>query len=161
MNGWAKFFLLLVCCVFTLILFPQYDQAGLKFMGMLFLFWTCTIMLFSIIGNILALYKFETLNRLFGIAFLAGFIASLLLYFPLVGNETPYTRLQNKQWPTEENIKEGVKRLTFNFDFVRRNAKRQENFVNQKIQDAKTLKKQAEALDIIVSPAEDQKENKK
>ena len=34
MTGWQRFFLLLVCMVVTLVLWPQYERAGLTFMLM-------------------------------------------------------------------------------------------------------------------------------
>ena len=51
-----------------------------------------------------------------------------------------------------------MKRLTFNFDFLRRNVHRDANFINQKLDDAsdtvkdiqKTAEKKKEALDILV-----------
>ena len=166
MNGWAKFFLLIACCVFTLILWPQYNREGLHFMLMLALLWTCLIMLVSVVGNIFALYKFETLNRLISIIYLIVMLASLIYYFPLKNDQTPYLRMKNNIWPTIADTKEGVKRLTFNFDFVRRNVRRDANFVNQKLEDTsaatkkiqKKVEKAQDALDIIVEPIEEETE---
>ncbi len=164
MNGWAKFFLLIVCCIFTLILWPQYDKTGLQFMGMLCLLWTCIILLVSIIGNIFALYKFEFLNRLVSLAFLAALLASLIYYFPLKNDQTPYLRMKNNIWPTIADAKAGIQRLTFNFDFVRRNVHREDNYVNQQLNKAsaskkniqKAVQKTQEVLDIIVEPADEE-----
>ena len=166
MNGWAKFFLLIACCVITLILWPQYNREGLHFMMMLALLWTCLIMLVSVVGNIFALYKFETLNRLISIIYLIVMLASLIYYFPLQDGKTPYLRMKNNIWPTIADSKEGVKRLTFNFDFVRRNVRRDANFVNQKLEDTsaatkkiqKKVEKAQDALDIIVEPIEEETE---
>lgn len=166
MNGWAKFFLLIACCVITLILWPQYNREGLHFMLMLALLWTCLIMLVSVVGNIFALYKFETLNRLISIIYLVVMLASLIYYFPLQDGKTPYLRMKNNIWPTIADTKEGVKRLTFNFDFVRRNVRRDANFVNQKLEDTsaatkkiqKKVEKAQDALDIIVEPIEEETE---
>lgn len=166
MNGWAKFFLLIACCVITLILWPQYNREGLHFMMMLALLWTCLIMLVSVVGNIFALYKFETLNRLISIIYLIVMLASLIYYFPLQDGKTPYLRMKNNIWPTIADTKEGVKRLTFNFDFVHRNVRRDANFVNQKLEDTsaatkkiqKKVEKAQDALDIIVEPIEEETE---
>ena len=164
MNGWAKFFLLIVCCIFTLILWPQYNTDSLQFMGLLALLWTCLILLVSIVGNIFALYKFEFLNRLVSLAYLAALLASLIYYFPLENNQTPYLRMKNNIWPTISDAKAGIERLTFNFDFVRRNANNEKNYINQQFDKADSTKKEIkkavqktqEMLDIIVEPAEEQ-----
>ncbi len=161
MNGWAKFFLLIVCCVFVLILWPQYDRTGLQFMGMLALLWISLIILVSIVGNIFALYKFEFLNRLVSLAYLVALMASLIYYFPLENNQTPYLRMKNNVWPTISDAKAGIKRLTFNFDFIRRNANSDDNYINQQLEKASVTKKEVkkavqktqEVLDIIVEPA--------
>ncbi len=164
MNGWAKFFLLIVCCIFTLILWPQYNTDGLQFMGLLALLWTCLILLVSIVGNIFALYKFEFLNRLVSLAYLAALLASLIYYFPLENDQTPYLRMKNNIWPTISDAKAGIERLTFNFDFVRRNVNNEKNYINQQFDKADSTKKEIkkavqktqEMLDIIVEPAEEQ-----
>ena len=164
MNGWAKFFLLIVCCIFTLILWPQYNTDSLQFMGLLALLWTCLILLVSIVGNIFALYKFEFLNRLVSLAYLAALLASLIYYFPLENDQTPYLRMKNNIWPTISDAKAGIERLTFNFDFVRRNANNEKNYINQQFDKADSTKKEIkkavqktqEMLDIIVEPAEEQ-----
>lgn len=159
MNGWSKFFLLIVSCFFVLILWPQYEKQALHFMGMLFLFWTCVIILISVVGNILALYKFELLNRLVSLLFLSALVYSLLNYFPLPDKKTPLLLLKNNTYPTLEDIQVGMKRLSFNFDFVRKSAENN-NYINQKIDDAatstkeikKTIQEKTEALDILVEP---------
>lgn len=164
MNGWAKFFLLIVCCIFTLILWPQYNTDSLQFMGLLALLWTCLILLISIVGNIFALYKFEFLNRLVSLAYLAALLASLIYYFPLENDQTPYLRMKNNIWPTISDAKAGIERLTFNFDFVRRNVNNEKNYINQQFDKADSTKKEIkkavqktqEMLDIIVEPAEEQ-----
>ena len=164
MNGWAKFFLLIVCCIFTLILWPQYNTDSLQFMGLLALLWTCLILLISIVGNIFALYKFEFLNRLVSLAYLAALLASLIYNFPLENDQTPYLRMKNNIWPTISDAKAGIERLTFNFDFVRRNVNNEKNYINQQFDKADSTKKEIkkavqktqEMLDIIVEPAEEQ-----
>ena len=158
MNGWARFFLLLVCCIVTLILWPQYNRAGLGFLGMFFILWTCITILLSVIVNIFAIYKLEWLHRLISIAFVVTMVACLLYYFPLANNQTPISRLKANQWPSGQDIQDGIKRLTFNFDFLRRNVHRDANYVNQKLDDGteatkeikKIVKKQQETLDIVV-----------
>lgn len=158
MTGWQRFFLLIVCIVGTLILWPQYDREGLTFMLMAGLLWTCVIVLLSVIINMFAIYKLEFLHRLISILFFGAVLVSLLYYFPLKGGDTPAKRMQNNHWPTLQDVREGMKRLTFNFDFVRRNVHRDANFINQKLDDAsdtvkdiqKTAEKKKEVLDILV-----------
>lgn len=163
MTGWQRFFLLLVCAFGVLVLWPQYDGAGLAFLGMACLLWTCVIVLFSVLINLFAIYKLEWIHRLLSIGFIGLMAASLLYYFPLKNGETPVSRLKDNKWPTLQDAQEGIQRLTFNFDFVRRNVHRDANFVNQKLDDAsdktkeikKSVKKTKETLDIIVEKLED------
>ncbi len=158
MTGWQRFFLLLVCCVGVLILWPQYNSDGLMFMAGAFLLWTCMIILLSVLGNVFALYKFEFLNRFISLLYLGVMLASLLYYFPLPDDQTPMGRLRQNVWPTVQDAKDGMKRLTFNFDFVRRHVHRDANYVNQKLDDTskkaaeikKSLQKKKEKLDIVV-----------
>lgn len=158
MTGWQRFFMLLACCVIVMILWPQYDGAGLTFMLMAGLLWTCVIIMLSVLSGIFGIYKFEFLNRFVSILYLGALLASLLFYFPLPGGETPASRMQKGKWPTQEDVKKGMKRLTFNFDFVHRNVHRDANYINQKIDNAsdavgelkKSAKKTKEALDSLV-----------
>jgi len=165
MTGWQRFFLLVVFCVATLIFWPQYDNAGLTFLGMFFLLWTCIIILFSILINLFAIYKIEFLHRLLSLLLLLAMVACLLVYFPLPGEETPLTRIQNNQWPTVSDVQKGIKRLTFNFDFVHRNANNDDNYINQKFEKAvgatkdikKTIQKKQETIEELVVELEDEK----
>ena len=50
-------------------------------------------------------------------------------------------KIKYGEFPTKADIDRGLKRFTFNFDFVRRNAKRKENFTNQDINE-KAIKKE-------------------
>jgi hypothetical protein len=94
-------------------------------------------------------------------------IGSLLFYFPLQEKQTPVIRLQKGQWPTTEDIQTGIRRLTFNFDFARRNVHREKNYINQKMDKSdldktkkevkKVVKKSSEILDIVVDPKEEDK----
>ncbi len=165
MTGWQRFFLMIVCSLLVMILWPQYDSAGLTFMFMSALLWTCVIILLSVLSGIFGIYKFEFLNRFISILYLGALLACLLFYFPLKNGDTPAKRMQKNQWPTKADVKEGMRRLTFNFDFVRRNVNRDANFVNQKIDSAtdtateirKELKEKKEQLDIFVEKLEGEK----
>ena len=165
MTGWQRFFLLIMCCLLTLILWPQYDSAGLTFMLMSAILWTCVIIMLSVLSGIFGIYKFEFLNRFISILYLGALLTCLLFYFPLKDGETPAKRIQYNKWPTVEDVKEGARRLTFNFDFVRRNVHREANFVNQKIDDTadtaaeirKELKEKKEKLDTFVEKLEGEK----
>ena len=165
MTGWQRFFLLFAACIVVMILWPQYDMKGITFMSMAFILWTCIIMLLSVLINLFAIYKSEFLHRLVSVAFLIMMIGSLLYYFPLENKETPISRLLKHQWPTWQDIQEGTRRLTFNFDFARRNVHRDANYINQKIDKSsddtdelkKAIKKQKEKLDIIVETLGDKK----
>ena len=51
---------------------------------------------------------------------------SLLWYFPQEDKVTPINKIKYGEIPTKQDIEYGLKRFTFNFDFVRRNARRAE-----------------------------------
>lgn len=143
MNGWQRFFLLIVFCVSILICWPQYDRTGLNFLGLAFILWTCVIMMFSIFVNIFALYKLENLHRLLSLILIVVMLGSLLAYFPLRNNQTPLSRMQQNLWPTLQDMKQGMQQLTFNFDFVRRNVHRDDNYINQTWREGKEKTKEA------------------
>lgn len=169
MTGWQRFFLLFIFCCAVMICWPQYDTSGVTFMVMAFVLWTCVIMLLSVLINLFAIDKWEFLHRLLSIAFLLVMLGSLLYYFPLPQKQTPFTRLAQHQWPTTGDIQEGLKRFTFNFDFVRRNARNEKNYINQKIDKApedaedktkqfkQAVQKQKEKLETLIEKLEDKK----
>ena len=131
MNGWQRFGILLLCCFFVMVLFPNYDAAGLSFIGLTLLMWTGAIILLTIISNIFGLYRFEFLTRLATLVVLVGVLYTLLWYFPQTDKVVPINKLKYGEYPTRADIQKGLKQLTFNFDFVHRNARRRENFANQ------------------------------
>lgn len=160
MSGWQRFFMLFLFTVGILLCFPQYNSKGFTFMAMAFILWCCIIILFTVLLNLFAIAKFDWLHRLLSIIFLLLMLASLMCHFPLIDGQTPFSRLKNGQLPTVADIEEGARRLTFNFDFVRRNVRRSDNYVNQQYdkpaeQDKKEVKKPVKKpvekpLDIVV-----------
>ena len=157
MTGWQRFFLLIVCMAATLILWPQYDQAGLSFVLMAGILWTCVIIMLSVLSGIFGIYKFEFLNRFISILFLGALIACLLYYFPLKNAETPFSRMKAGKWPTTQDVQIGLERLTIDVDFLRRNMHKEGKSIQQKIDEAsevvedfkKTAKEKKEAFDAL------------
>ena len=90
-----------------------------------------------IISNMLGLYNFPSLNKLITFVLVVMIMCSLLWYFPQKDNVTPINKIKYGEVPTKEDIKRGLNRFTFNFDFVRRRADRAENFVNQEVEENK------------------------
>ena len=157
MTGWQRFFLLIVCMAATLILWPQYDQAGWSFVLMAGILWTCVIIMLSVLSGIFGIYKFEFLNRFISILFLGALIACLLYYFPLKNAETPFSRMKAGKWPTTQDVQTGLERLTIDVDFLRRNMHKEGKSIQQKIDEAsevvedfeKTAKEKKEAFDAL------------
>ena len=137
MNGWQRFMFLLMCYFVVMVLYPNYDAAGLYFVGVTLAMWTGVILVLSIISNMLGLYNFPSLNKLITFVLVVMIMCSLLWYFPQKDNVTPINKIKYGEVPTKEDIKRGLNRFTFNFDFVRRRADRAENFVNQEVEENK------------------------
>ena len=133
MNGWQRFLLLILCCFTVMVLYPDFSTPGWTFIGVAFAMWTGVIMV------LFGLYKWETFNKLISFVLLCGIMYSLLWYFPQDDKVTPINKIKYGEIPTKADIERGLKRFTFNFDFVRRNAKRKENFINQDL-DSKKVK---------------------
>ncbi len=131
MNGWQRFAVLIVCCFVVMVLYPYFDAAGWTFIGIAFAMWTGVIMILSVISNLFGLYKFESLNKMIFFVLICAIMYSLLWYFPQEDKVTPINKIKYGEIPTKQDIEYGLKRFTFNFDFVRRNARRKENFINQ------------------------------
>ena len=131
MNGWQRFAVLIVCCFVVMVLYPYFDAAGWTFMGVAFAMWTGVIVVLSIISNLFGLYKFDGLNKLIFFVLICAIMYSLLWYFPQEDKVTPINKIKYGEIPTKKDIEYGIKRFTFNLDFVRRNARRKENFINQ------------------------------
>ena len=159
MTGWQRFGILLVCCILIMVLFPDYGAAGWSFIGLTMLMCGGAILVISLICNVFALDRFEWFNRLITLAVFCGIVYVLLWYFPQEDKVSPINKLKYGEYPTMEQIKKGMKKLTFNFDFVHRNVRRDENFVNQegiekareKVQNtAKKLKKKSDSFVEII-----------
>ena len=137
MNGWQRFMFLLMCYFVVMVLYPNYDAVGLYFVGVTLAMWTGVILVLSIISNMLGLYNFPSLNKLITFVLVVMIMCSLLWYLPQKDNVTPINKIKYGEVPTKEDIKRGLNRFTFNFDFVRRRADRAENFVNQEVEENK------------------------
>ncbi len=159
MNGWQRFGILLACCFFIMVLFPDYGAMGWSFIGLVLLMWTGATMLISLICNVFALDRLDWFNRLLTLAVFCGIMYTLLWFFPQEDKVSPVNKLKYGEYPTMEQAKKGIKKLTFNFDFVHRNARSDENLVNQKdlknvqkkaTQAAKTLKEKTDSFIEII-----------
>ena len=137
MNGWQRFMFLLMCYFVVMVLYPNYDAAGLYFVGITLAMWTGAILVLSIISNMFGLYNFPSLNKLITFILIVMIMCSLLWYFPQKDNVTPINKIKYGEIPTKADIEHGLNRFTLNFDFVHRRANRAENFVNQEIEDNK------------------------
>lgn len=140
MNGWQRFFLLILCAFAVMVCYPNYDTLGWSFMGMACLAWTGIIILISIVINLFGLYNFKFLNRLITLVLFCTILYCFLWYFPQTDHVSPINKLKYGEIPTSDDIKKGINRFTFNFDFVNRNVRRAENFVNQDLTKAKAKK---------------------
>ncbi len=140
MNGWQRFGMLIVCCFLVMVLYPNFEGDAWNFILMVGGLWTGVIMVISVISNLFGLYRFEALNKLITIVLLGGIIYSLLWYFPQTDKVSPINKLKHGEFPTKEDLDKGLKRFTFNFDFVRRNVNRDENFINQDMNKEKVKK---------------------
>jgi hypothetical protein len=141
MNGWQRFGMLIVCCFIVMVLYPNFNGTGWSFIWMTAGLWTGGILVLSVISNLFGLYRLETLNKLITIVLLCGIMYSLLWYFPQKDKVSPINKLKHGEFPTKEDLDKGLRRFTFNFDFVRRNVRREENFINQDM-DSKKVKKE-------------------
>ena len=131
MNGWQRFGLLILGCFAIMVLYPDFDKTGLHFIGMTLLIGTAGIFLLSVLSNVFAIYRFELLNKLITLGVLALISYVLLWHFPQTDRVAPVDKLRAGQTPTKADLQKGIRQLTFNFDFVRRNVRREENFSNQ------------------------------
>ena len=154
MNGWQRFALLILCCFTVMVLYPDFGTSGWTFIGVVFAMWTGVIVVLSVISNLFGLYNLETFNKLITFVLLCAIMYSLLWYFPQEDKVTPINKIKYGEIPTKDDIERGLKRFTFNFDFVRRNARRKENFINQDLDGDKVKdqikKKVSETTDDLI-----------
>ncbi len=158
MNGWHRFGILLLCCFLVMVCFPNYDSMGWSFIGITILGWTIALLVITLITNVFGLNRVEGFNRVVTLVVLVGVLYTLLWYFPQTDKVTPINRLKYGEYPTWADIDKGLKRLTFNFDFVRRNVRREENYKNQELEPKKKqeanrnvpVKEESSRMDITV-----------
>lgn len=137
-----------------MVLYPDFGTSGWTFIGVVFAMWTGVIVVLSVISNLFGLYNLETFNKLITFVLLCAIMYSLLWYFPQEDKVTPINKIKYGEIPTKADIERGLKRFTFNFDFVRRNARRKENFINQDLDGGKVKdqikKKVSETTDDLI-----------
>ena len=88
-----------------MVLYPNYDAAGLYFVGVTLAMWTGVILVLSIISNMLGLYNFPSLNKLITFVLVVMIMCCLLWYFPQKDNVTPINKIKYGEVPTKEDIK--------------------------------------------------------
>lgn len=143
MNGWQRFCLLLLCSFIVMVCWPNFEQDGWTFIGSYILVGTGAIIVLSLISNLFAIYRFEWINRIISLAVLCLMMYVLLWYFPQTDKVSPINKMKYGEFPTQADIKQGLQRLTFNFDFVNRNVRGEENFKNQESAKQKANKQAA------------------
>ena len=141
MIGIQRFVMLLLCTVVVMICFPDLGAAGWTFAGTITLVWLGVILIMGIVGSIFGLYRFDGINRFLTFVLFLGIMFSLLWYFPQDEKVSPINQLKHGEFPTGADLQRGLQKFTFNFAFDRRNARGQENFINQK--DAKAAAEEA------------------
>ena len=141
MTGLGRFFMLLLCTAVVMICFPDFGASGWTFAGTIILVWTGIILIMGIVGSLFGLYRFGGINQFLTFVLWVGIMFSLLWYFPQDSKVSPINQLKHGEFPTGADLQRGLQKFTFNFAFDRRNARRSENFVNQK--DAKTAAEEA------------------
>lgn len=141
--GWQRFGILLLCCFFVMVLFPDYDKSAWATVGMMALMWTGAIMLISLICNVFALDRFDWINRLITLIVFGAIVYTLLWYFPQSDKVSPINKLKYGEYPTIEQMKKGIEKLKFHNDFVHQNKKRTESFSEEEADQAKDKLQQA------------------
>ena len=131
MNGFQRFALLVLCILLALICYPYYTASVWPFMALILGLWSGVIMVLSVVLGIFGLDRFAWINRLVTILLVVGIAYSILCFMPQEDHIKPITRIRHGRLPSRTDMKLGIKRLTFNFDFNRRNARSQKNFINQ------------------------------
>ena len=131
MNGFQRFALLVLCILAALICYPYYTFSVWPFMALILGIWSGVIMALSVLLGLFGLDRFNWVNSLVTVLLVIGIAYSILCFMPQEDNIKPITRIRHGQLPSYADMQRGVKRLTFNFDFNRRNARSQKNFINQ------------------------------
>jgi len=132
MNGFQRFIFLILCILAVMVCFPYYPTGAVwGFVGMVLAIGTAVIVVIALPLGFFGFDRFEWVNRFVTVLLAAGILYSLLTYMPQEDGRAPIVKLQEGEIPSMETVKIGLKRLTFNFDFVRRNVNSEQNFVNQ------------------------------
>lgn len=132
MTGLGRFFMLLLCISVVMICFPDFGTAGWTFAGSLILVWAGIILIMSIVGSLFGLSRFGSVNSFLTFVLFLGIMFSLLWYLPQESKVSPINQLKHGEFPTGADLQRGIQKFTFNFAFDRRNARSQQNFINQK-----------------------------
>ena len=136
MTGLQRFFSMIFCIGLIMILYPGFGAAGWSFAGIMILVWTGIILIMAVVDSLFGLYRFEGINRFLTYILIAGVLISMLCLFPQDDKVSPINKLKYGELPTASDIKQGINKFSFNFDFNKRNARSEKNFINQRDQKA-------------------------
>ncbi len=142
MTGFQRFCILLLLTLLVMICFPNFGSAGWTFAGTIILVWAGVILIMSVVGSLFALNRFEGINRFLSWVLVLAILASLLWFLPQEDKVSPINKLKHGEFPTMADLKHGLNKFTFRFDFLKRNADNNKNFINQKT--ASELEKEKE-----------------
>ncbi len=132
MTGLQRFFSLCLCVLLIMILYPNFGTAGWTFAGVFILLGTGVILIMAVVDSIFSLHRFEGINRFLSWIFIACVLVSMLWLFPQDDKVAPINKLKYGELPTGADIRRGIQKFSFNFAFDKRNARRSENFINQR-----------------------------
>lgn len=136
MTAIQRFFSMVFCIGLVMILYPDFGGSGWTFAGTMILVWSGVILVMAVVDSLFSLYRFEGINRFLTYIFIASVLVSMLWLFPQDDNVTPINKLKYGDLPSGQDIKRGIDKFSFNFAFDKRNARSDQNFVNQRDQKA-------------------------
>ncbi len=132
MVGIQRFFSLVLCVGIVMILYPDFGGSGWSFAGVFILLWSGVILIMSVVGSLFSLYRYDGINRFLTWVFIAGVLISMLCFFPQDDKVSPINKLKYGELPTGADIQRGIQKFSFNFAFDKRNARSEQNFINQR-----------------------------
>lgn len=108
-----RFILLLVVFLAALICFPDYPNTALVPVFMMFMVSFTAVLILTFIFSLLMIGKSNTFNHFFDIIIVLVIGYLILISLEQTDGIKPFDKLRNGNYPTEETIIKGVKKLNF------------------------------------------------
>lgn len=128
-----RFILLTIIFLAALICFPDYPQTAPITVFIMFIISFVAVLVLTFFSSILFLGRSHVFNCIFDLAMILVVGYFLLSIMPQTDGVSPYDKVKNGKYPTESQIKKGLKKLDFTTEGLEEDIKKTSKELNKGI----------------------------